>query len=332
MPVEKLRGSIGRFAQDSVAFERGEPGVEKFEIALRRLGITSDEFKGKDLAERVTLVARRFNEMPEGVERGALAMDLFGKKGLEIVPLLTNIGNIAPETAARLSRLFSKKAVEDAAAMNDAMKEFGITVQGVGVNLAAGLAPAVIQQLAVLNGNVSTLAESARIAGEFIGRLFAILSLPIKGLASEIAALAAVITTGLVGAWHAATLAATGHFAAAVREAKVTAQQIGTIIKDHFKTVGDAWKAVFVPPPPIPTRTQTSSSNQTTEDSAALSTRRVELVRQQTQDSIKRIESDAKAAAANEELLFKQSLQTISEHFAERRRIIQEEVQQEIAA
>lgn len=89
-------------------------------------------------------VADRFEAMPDGAEKSALAVDLFGKAGTELIPML-NLGRAGLEDlyreAERLGLVFSKDAAQGADAFNDSLVELAGAVKGAGNELVKALLP-----------------------------------------------------------------------------------------------------------------------------------------------------------------------------------------------
>ena len=83
-------------------------------------------------------IADRFADMPDGAQKAAAAVALFGKAGADLIPLLN-------EGAASMEK-FTYKVGEDFAArsdkFNDTITELGIKTQGFGLELTDALLPA----------------------------------------------------------------------------------------------------------------------------------------------------------------------------------------------
>lgn len=82
-------------------------------------------------------IADRFADMPDGAQKAAAAVAIFGKSGADLIPLLN-------EGAASMEK-FTYKVGEDFAArsdlFNDTITELGIRTQGFGVELTDALLP-----------------------------------------------------------------------------------------------------------------------------------------------------------------------------------------------
>jgi hypothetical protein len=57
--------------------------------ALERLGITLEQIKGKSAGDVIPLIAEGMKRLPDDAQRAAVAVDLFGKAGQKLMPLLS---------------------------------------------------------------------------------------------------------------------------------------------------------------------------------------------------------------------------------------------------
>lgn len=116
--------------------------------AFVRLGI-----KVKDSAGNITSadqvmyqIADRFKNMPDGVDKTALAMKLFGKSGSEMIPML-NDGSAAlmkmQDEARKLGLEISTKTAQQMDEFNDKMARVEGSVKGLVISLVTNLGPAV---------------------------------------------------------------------------------------------------------------------------------------------------------------------------------------------
>jgi len=111
------------------------------------LGVSFKDNEGKlrPLDQVMLDVADRFKAMPGGAEKSALAVDLFGRSGQQLIPML-NLGRQGLEAqyaaAERLGLVFSKEAAQGADDFNDSLVDLQGAVKGVGNELAKSLLPA----------------------------------------------------------------------------------------------------------------------------------------------------------------------------------------------
>jgi len=118
------------------AAEGNEDLARKFEA----LGVSVKDANGQVVpADRALKeIADRFADMPDGAQKAAAAVALFGKSGSDLIPLLN-------EGAASMEK-FTYKVGEDFAArsdlFNDTITELGIKTNGFGLELTDALLPA----------------------------------------------------------------------------------------------------------------------------------------------------------------------------------------------
>jgi len=122
-------------------FEGGEGGK-----ALKSLGVAATDASGQIRpTEQVLLdLADKFSAMPDGADKAALAMKLFGKEGLSIIPFL-NQGRegIAAlmEEAQRLGLVMSEDVARASEVFNDNLTRLSAIFEGVQRQIGAAVIP-----------------------------------------------------------------------------------------------------------------------------------------------------------------------------------------------
>lgn len=108
--------------------------------ALSKLGISATDASGKlKTTDQVMLeVADKFKAMPDGAEKSALAMQLFGKSGAEMIPMLNGGRKSIEGLSATMSTDFAKKAE----VFNDKITTIQSKLMELAVNLGSALMPA----------------------------------------------------------------------------------------------------------------------------------------------------------------------------------------------
>ncbi len=109
--------------------------------ALGGIGIATKDAQGKvrGLDAVMLDIADRFAKMPDGAEKSALAMQLFGKSGVELIPML-NQGRAALEQyQATISGDMAKSADE----FNDSLNAIGRSLSGPFNEAVTALLPAI---------------------------------------------------------------------------------------------------------------------------------------------------------------------------------------------
>jgi len=108
--------------------------------ALNTLGISATDASGKlKSTDKIMLeVADKFKAMPDGAEKSALAMQLFGKSGAEMIPMLNGGSKAIDGLNATMSTKFAKAAE----VFNDRITTIQGKLMELGVKLADVLMPA----------------------------------------------------------------------------------------------------------------------------------------------------------------------------------------------
>lgn len=163
--------------QSGVSGESFEKGLRKLsttmleaatgsEDAARGFSAVGVEFKNQDGTLRATDqvlldLAERFKAMPDGAEKTALAVQLFGKSGAELIPFLNQGRDGINELAAEMQALgvqMSSETAAQAGNFNDALDKLKLATQSIGNQIIASLLPA-------LNDMASGMVESAKQGG-----------------------------------------------------------------------------------------------------------------------------------------------------------------------
>ena len=123
-------------------------GTGEAKDAFDFLGISVVNADGtlRDSNEVMLDVAERFKGMENGAQKTALSMDIFGKSGADLIPML-NMGRAglrgAYEDAERFGMIVSKEAAAAADEFNDSLGNMKSALGGAGRQLGEALIPAV---------------------------------------------------------------------------------------------------------------------------------------------------------------------------------------------
>jgi hypothetical protein len=99
--------------------------------AMKRLGLSLDDVRNMDPATAFTTIADAIAAVPNPLERSKLAMDLFGKSGAELLPMMTGNLTETMKAAERLGIIIDTKTV----AAGDNLGDTLTTLQGVGTGV-----------------------------------------------------------------------------------------------------------------------------------------------------------------------------------------------------
>lgn len=265
--MEGLQTALGRLSRNMNDFHDGSKGaVQLFD----QLGVSATNADGtmKPVMQVLSEVSDVFASMPDGAQKTALAMQLMGRSGADMIPLL-NGGSVALSDlmaeAARFGLTISESTGKAAEAFNDNLSRIGYIVDGVSMSLSAALAPV----LAVVSDGLVVLAQSLVDTLQYLPQLAEAIAVVAGSLAiafspailASVGALIVSIGSGMVGAVQLLTAAMLanplGAFAVAVAAA-ITAvyyfrneigQALGVdvvqIVKDAANLVIGSFVAAF---------------------------------------------------------------------------------------
>lgn len=123
--------------------------------------------------------------MPEGAERTALAMKIFGKSGSELVPLLGKGSAGIAELAAKANELgvvFSDDAVKAGGAFDDALKDVNSSIEGLRNALGAELFTDFTDGLKLLKSLLQSLKPIAAAIGKGLHNVVTVLRSIVAGI------------------------------------------------------------------------------------------------------------------------------------------------------
>jgi hypothetical protein len=192
----------------SVNLVKAAEGNDGLAQKFKALGVSIKDANGQVVPADKALkqIADRFADMPDGAQKAAAAVALFGKSGADLIPLLN-------EGAASMEK-FTYKVGEDFAArsdlFNDTITELGIKTQGFGLELTDALLPALQTILEVFGDLFDTDQDWTA--------LFKVIEGVIRGIAVAIYTVVKavdILIKNIVAAVQAASQAFAGDFGAA---------------------------------------------------------------------------------------------------------------------
>lgn len=167
---KQLEVGLKTFARTS--FEASQ-GIKTYAEAYDLLGVSVRASDGNLKASDVLLgeLADKFKELPDGPQKAALAMRIFGKSGADMITLLNGGSQALSEFSYDLSNEFAPRAE----LFNDTITKIGFKFEELSLQLFDKLLPA----LQVLIEQFATLFEGETKAGSF----FSIVEGGIRGIA-----------------------------------------------------------------------------------------------------------------------------------------------------
>jgi len=176
--TEKLSASITKLNK-AIADAAGG-GTSKGAESLRNLGVSIRDSSGglRNTADIFRDVAQAMSEIPDGADKASIAMQLFGKSGADLIPLL-NEGSEGLEAFAQqadeLGLVISEVDTILADQFNDNLDLLSKQLEGSTNRLVSGLLPA-LTQLSGEFANGASGADFMTDAGQKLGKILLLVS------------------------------------------------------------------------------------------------------------------------------------------------------------
>jgi hypothetical protein len=147
--VQKLTISIGDAGQ----------GVKSAQDGLARLGFSFQDLSRLAPEDQFRAVAREISKLPSQAEKAAAAADLFGRTGIELLPLFASNLEEVEARAQRLGMVLSSDQTSAIEAMNDSLADVSDTFRGIIGQVVGNLAPIIREISEVFLGMVMDFKE-----------------------------------------------------------------------------------------------------------------------------------------------------------------------------
>jgi len=155
--LETLAKSLKILAGNMVSFTAES---KEGKNALTALGISTEDSTGKlkPLDEIMLEVADKFAVMEDGTLKNAMATKIFGRAGMDLIPML-NMGSAGLkemyEAARKSGMILTKEGAKGCDDFNDALNLLKTGLQGVGKQIATALMPTIQKMI----GNITVIVQ-----------------------------------------------------------------------------------------------------------------------------------------------------------------------------
>lgn len=236
--LDSVAGGMKKLASNMVATSQGAEGNAK---AFKALGISVTDTGGNLRSTRDVMlsVADRFAGMEDGAEKSALAVQLFGKSGTDLIPMLNEgAAGIAEleSTAASLGLTLTDDAAAAMESLGDSMDTIGMAGQGIARQFAAELTPAI--------GAIANSMVSAATEGGALTAVVDVLSFAFKSIVSVVVGVVAVfdaLARTALNTFSGISLLIKGDFAGARDEFSLISQDMGTVFSEAGAKINAVW-------------------------------------------------------------------------------------------
>ena len=236
---ESLAKSLAKLNVNLVEAVEGNATLQS---AFKRLGV---DIKGADgqvisTEQAMKRLADRFADMPDGVQKTAAAVAVFGRSGADLIPLLNGGAEAMDKFTYKVSNDFSARSE----LFNDTITILGFKTQGFGLELTDALLPALQSILEVFGDLFSTDQDWTA--------LFEVIKFGLRSVATVIYAMIKLVDQlikavvysfdaigkALQGDFQGAGRALSQGFGAGMEQAKRDFQQIGKLFTDAAPGTG----------------------------------------------------------------------------------------------
>jgi hypothetical protein len=138
--VQNLEGAVQRL---TISIGDAGQGVKSAQDGLSRLGLSFEELSAMAPEDQFRAVSAAISQLPSQAEKAAAAADLFGRTGVELLPLFASNLEEIEARAQRLGIILSGEQTGAIEKMNDALSLVYQTFEGIIGQVTANLAPIV---------------------------------------------------------------------------------------------------------------------------------------------------------------------------------------------
>jgi hypothetical protein len=153
--VDKLTSSYSILNKQIDAANQG--GKTQQEL-FKSLGLDSNALSGLGAGQQFEVIAKSLDQIQDRTRRAALAVQLFGRGGLDLLPMLANGGKglaDAMKDAQRLGGFISNEEAASVEAANDAFTRLSFTVKSFYQRVAVDFAPAMQRLFTVIANGIA---------------------------------------------------------------------------------------------------------------------------------------------------------------------------------
>jgi len=256
--IEEVAKAMGRLSKGIV-----DP-ASKTNEALKSIGVSSTDAAGRVRSVDAIMLdlADRFSKMPDGAQKTALALELFGKSGMNLIPMLNGGRDALSQYAATID----KDMAEAADKFNDALNAVSRSLAGPFNKAVTALLPLITQLANAIAGMAEAFAKLPAPLQGFIGAVaalgaaFLVVAPAITAVVSAMTAIGPVIASigsalGALGTVLAGVFSGPVGWVALVIAAGAAIYAFRDQIGDVFNSIGfaltaaaTAFKVAFVDP------------------------------------------------------------------------------------
>ena len=162
--AQKAGAAAEKFSAIAYAAKLSDVSVEALQVGFKGLSVWMEKNGqvGKDVVDVLVEQSAAFEGMADGAQKTNLAMELFGRSGQEMIPLL-NQGSEAlrrqMEEAKKLGVVVSGETARAAETFNDRLTTLHSRLEGISLQFASGMLPGLLR----MTDTLSALSEKGKV-------------------------------------------------------------------------------------------------------------------------------------------------------------------------
>jgi len=139
----------------------------------------------KSMEQVMLEVAERFSTMEAGTKKTSLAMEMFGRAGMDLIPMLDQGAEGLKKEykeAERLGLIFSEKSARACEEFNDRLHDLNMSLSGVGKTMALELMPVITEVFNIMRDEIIGTQEQGKAFAQSTVKFFMAIAQGIQGL------------------------------------------------------------------------------------------------------------------------------------------------------
>lgn len=269
--LDKLGVGVKRLSMGLLDMAQG--GTSGAAKAMQALGISAKDAEGKIRPTTAVMedLADRFSKMPDGAQKTALAMQVFGKSGADLIPMLNSGADglrAMYDEAEQLGIVLDEQTGKAAEAFNDNLTRLGKVKDGIITQITAAMLPALLSMSEAMVGAANNASAMKTVGEALAWTLRALIS-----AAAYVGSAFIGVASDIGAAYDAASRFVRGDFkgGAAAWNAGISRTQV--LLKGTENFVRTLWSPPSGAPPAITRTTESTEALGRSTNRAARATR-----------------------------------------------------------
>lgn len=158
----------------SKAISDAGDGMATYVRAFEKIGMQAEDFAGMRPEDAFIKIAEAIAEVEDPLKRAAIAQDLFGRAGMDLLPMFDSGAEglkAMREEAHKLGIVFDQEAAKEAEDLTDAMQRVEDATQGLKNAIATALAPQIEEMAKKVEEFVIKLIDWTKANPELVGTI-----------------------------------------------------------------------------------------------------------------------------------------------------------------